>query len=225
MGSGMVTQIDFRRFSHELLNWWENNRREFAWRNTRDPYHILVSEILLHRTRAEQVVPAYREFIKRFPTIEHLSRAGRSDVQRILHSLGLHWRTELLYEMAGEIVRKRGGSIPSSTEELESLPGISHYIAAAVRSFAFGRSDVLLDTNTVRILGRVFGIKVTDNSRRSKHFRQLYESLIDTEHPREFNYAMIDLGALVCTPREPSCDICPVNNMCMYGINRLGLKQ
>jgi len=119
--------------------------------------------------------------------------------------------------MAKEIMLNNNGEIPSEREQLESLPGVSDYIASAVRCFAFGYSEVLLDTNTVRILGRVFGVKVTDGSRRSTRFSELYESVIDNRHAQGFNYAMIDLGALVCVPRDPLCKSCPIVEMCVYG--------
>jgi len=216
----MKVTIDKEIFGKKLLKWWKENQRKFPWRNTRDTYQILISEIMLHRTKADQVVPVYNEFLKRFPTIDELSRASVNDVKKMLYSLGLHWRSEFLHRTAKEIRRKHGGRIPSDKEELEMLPGISQYIASAVRCFSFGYPETLLDTNTVRVLGRLFGIKVSDGSRRSRHFRELYRSLIDVENPREFNYAMIDLGALVCTPKDPLCKHCPIRNMCQYASQR-----
>jgi A/G-specific adenine glycosylase len=206
-----------KEFGKKLLDWFKENQRRFPWREVGNPYYVLASEILLHRTKAGQVLPVYSEFIKRFPTIERLSSAPFDDVRQAVYSLGLNWRTERLHQMAREIVTKYNGKIPFGREELESLPGVSHYIASAVRCFAFGYSEVLLDTNTVRILGRVFGVEVTDGSRRSTRFSELYKLIIEKEHAREFNYAMIDLGALVCTPRDPQCRICPVIEMCVYG--------
>jgi A/G-specific adenine glycosylase len=207
-------------FAENLLKWWKNNKRDFPWRKARDPYKILVSEILLHRTRASQVTPIYLEFLDRFPTIAALSETSIENVRRILYPLGLSWRTELLHKMGLEIMKKYEGKIPFKRKELEALPGVGHYIAAAVRCFCHGYPEVLLDTNTVRIIGRVFGIEKTDGSRRSKQFRELYESLIDQRYPREFNYAMIDLGALLCKPRNPVCNICPLSKKCKYGTQK-----
>jgi len=146
-----------------------------------------------------------------------LSNARFDEVKKVIYSLGLNWRTRKLHAMAKEIMLKNDGEIPSTREQLESLPGVSDYIASAVRCFAFDYPEVLLDTNTVRILGRVFGVKVTDGSRRSARFSELYESIIDDRHAREFNCAMIDLGALVCVPRDPLCKLCPIVEMCVYG--------
>jgi A/G-specific adenine glycosylase len=212
-------------FGRDLLKWWKNNKREFPWRRTRNSYKILISEILLHRTRANQVTPVYLEFLERFPTIAALSEACIEDLKTMLYSLGLSWRTELIHKMALEIVNKYKGKIPSKTEELTTLPGVGHYIAAAVRCFCNGYPEILLDTNTVRIIGRFFGIEKTDGSRRSRQFRELYESLIDQNHPRDFNYAMIDLGALVCKPKNPICSICPISKKCKYRIEEAREKN
>jgi len=203
-------------FAKNLLKWWKNNKREFPWRETRNLYKILISEILLHRTRASQVTPVYLEFLERLPTITVLSEASIEDVKKILYPLGLSWRTEQMHKMALKIMQKYNGKIPSKTKELEALPGVGHYIAAAVRCFSYGYPEALLDTNTVRIIGRFFGIEKTDGSRRSRRFRELYEPLVDQTHPREFNYAMIDLGSLVCKPKNPICSICPINEKCKY---------
>jgi A/G-specific adenine glycosylase len=220
----MTFQFDTEKFRENLLRWWKENGRSFPWRNTRNSYHILVSEILLHRTKADQVVPVYNRFIEAFPTVRDLASAKSEDVKRLLRPLGLFWRNELISRMAQEIVTRFHGEIPSAKQDLESLPGVSHYIAAAIRCFGRGDAEPLLDTNTVRIIGRVFGVRVTDASRRNNRFRQLYRALIDSVYPREFNYAMIDLGALICTPKNPKCTVCPVNRHCTFG-RGLGLGE
>ena len=221
----MQVQLDLDELHRSLLEWWHKNGRSFPWRNTNNPYHILISEILLHRTRADQARRVYEELIGRFPTVRELALSDPEEVMRILYPLGLHWRGRLLLKMAREIHQKYSGVIPSSPDELESLPGVGKYIASAVRCFAFNESVPLLDTNTLRILGRLFGIKVTDSSRRKEYFIKLYMSLMDKKHPREFNYAMIDLGALVCTPKKPRCGECPLLNHCIYGMRRRVIKK
>jgi A/G-specific adenine glycosylase len=211
-------------FSGKLLSWSRYNSRNFPWRKTRDPYHILVVEILLHRTRADQVVPVYAEFVKKFPDLKSLAGASEGEVRKMLQPLGLHWRVTLLFSMVNEITDRFKGKIPEDKNELESLPGISHYIASAVRSFGHGLPDPILDTNTVRIISRIFGITVTDSSRRSRKFMDLYLSLMDKERPREFNFAMIDLAALLCKPANPICHQCPVIEMCAHGKLSLNRK-
>ncbi|MBU7017614.1 MAG: A/G-specific adenine glycosylase [Theionarchaea archaeon] len=206
-------------FQQKLRAWWKNNHRDFPWRTTRNTYHILIAEILLHRTRAEQIIPVYNEFLEKYPTIREVADASESEIREILYSLGLHWRARLLHYMAVQIVKEYECKIPLEKEKLESLPGVSQYIASAVRCFALGFPEVLLDTNTVRITGRIFGIKTTDSSRRSVTFRELLQFLVDEKNPREFNFALIDLCALICRSSRPSCSQCPVIKICTYGNN------
>lgn len=215
---------DFPRvkFRTDLLKWWESNKREYPWRETRDPYQVLVAEVLLHRTRADQVLPVYFDFLEKYPNIFEIDQTSIEELTEVMKPLGLFWRIELIKKMAAELCSRFRGEIPSSREDLESLSGVSHYIATAVRCFAFGYSDALLDTNTVRITGRLLGLATTDGSRRSRKFREILEALIDHKFPREFNFGLIDLGALICRARSPLCDRCPLNDHCHY--YRGGLK-
>jgi A/G-specific adenine glycosylase len=210
----LLSNYNLADMRKDLLQWWHIAKREFPWRETRDPYKLIIAEVLLHRTRAEQVVPLYIMFIRRFPDVFALSRSTPDELSKMLHSGGLHWRWKLLHAMSQEIVTKLNGEIPSNFDSLVSLPGISHYIASAVRCFAFGYPDVLLDTNTVRIAGRVFGLKVTDSSRRSRSFRNLLQGWLDVQHPQEFNFALIDLAAKVCTPKAPEHEECCLQQYC-----------
>ncbi len=200
-----------------LLSWWEQNHRSFPWRETRDPWHILLAEVMLHRTRADQVVPVYRIALEKFPDPEALAEAPPGELEALLHSLGLHWRTPLLREMARQIVRDHRGTVPVDRNALKSLAGVSDYIAGAVRCFAFGFPEPLLDTNTVRVLGRVLGLPISDGSRRSNRFRRLMESLLDCPDPRSVAFALLDLAALVCHPGNPECGKCPLSDLCQFG--------
>ncbi len=211
-----MSLLQDQSLSHSLMAWWRRNGRQFPWRETSDPYRILVSEVLLHRTRAEQARMLFVEFIKQYPTPETLAESDPIKLQRILHPVGLFWRTRLLRKMAEVLLTEYEGEIPKDIRRLKSLPGISDYIAAAVACFAFGKPEPILDTNTVRIIGRVHGFRIMDSSRRNNQFRAAYRSMMDTNHAREFNYAMIDLGALVCTPKNPKCSVCPLVNGCDY---------
>ena len=215
-------QFDMESFRKDLLAWWKESKRSYPWRETRDPYAIAIAEVLLHRTRADQVVPTYQEFLTTYPSVSHLAKASIEDLKALLHPLGLHWRVALLHNMAQLLHLRFGDLIPAKREDLESLPGVSHYIATAIRCFAYGYPDALLDTNTVRICGRLLGLTVTDGSRRSGKFRKLLEALVDTKHPREFNYALLDHGALICRSRNPRCNECSVNQHCCYGRRTLG---
>lgn len=202
-----------------MISWGRDNFRSFPWRETDDPYKILVAEVMLHRTKAPQVLPVYRYFMQRYPTVEKLAGATRDDLHATLYSLGLRQRVDMFHDMAVEIVERFDGRVPAEKEALLSLPGVSDYIAGAVRCFALNEPEPLIDTNTVRVIGRVFGLKITDSSRRNRLFRDLITALVDSDEPRAYNYALLDLANLVCTKvRPPKCFECPVQRYCLYGL-------
>lgn len=200
-----------------LHRWGRENIRLFPWRQTTDPYQILLAEIFLHRTQVKQVAPVYAAFLSQYPNLASLLQASRENMYNMLYSLGLHWRIELLYEMVQAISVYHNGQIPRTREGLLSLPGVSQYVASALRCFAWDEPEVLLDTNTVRITGRLLGWQVKDSSRRSARFRQALEALLDRENPRAFNYALLDLAHLVCLKRQPPrCAECPLKQWCAF---------
>jgi A/G-specific adenine glycosylase len=174
-----------------------------------------MSEILLHRTRADQALPVYAQFIEEFPSCADIVRNG-TRVRGLLKALGLHWRTVLLLEMAREIESRFGGAIPADPESLRSLPGVSDYISEAVRCFAFGFPAVLLDTNITRIVGRLEGLPINDSARRSSRYRLELQRLLPSGGSRNAYLALIDIGAAVCRPTHPSCPQCPFEDLCQY---------
>jgi len=205
-------------FRHTLIAWGRENFRPFPWRFTENPYHILIAEVMLHRTQAKQIVPIYQRFIKRYPGIADVARSDRDELRLELYSLGLHWRIDLIRDMAAEITARFGGEVPQAREELLGLPGVSQYIASAVRCFAWNSPDALIDTNTVRVAGRLFGLETKDSSRRSKKFAHLLEGLVDPDSPRDYGFAILDLASKVCTARvAPDCVACPLTRWCAYG--------
>lgn len=211
-------EVDAEAFRKALVDWGREHFRSFPWRLTTDPYHILMAEVMLHRTQATQVVPVYERFVERYPDVPSLARATKKDLHDILYSLGLHWRIDLVYEMAAELMGRFEGKIPESREDLLSLPGVSEYIAGAVRCFAWNLPEPLLDTNTVRVVGRVFGLEIKDSSRRNRHFRELITALVDLDKPRGYSYALLDLANEVCMKRQPpECFRCPMREQCVYG--------
>ena len=212
----LLSNYDLAAMREDLLRWWPIGKRDFPWRQTTDPYKVLIAEVLLHRTRAEQVAPLYNTILERFPDVLALSKSTTDELFQILWSGGLHWRWKLLYAMSGDIVNRFDGKVPTSLDALLSLPGVSHYIASAVRCFAFGYPDALLDTNTVRVVGRVFQLPTKDSSRRSSLFRSILQGWLDVQHPREFNFALIDLSAKVCTSRAPRHDACCLETHCHH---------
>ena len=204
-------------FRECLIRWGEAHFQDLPWRHTRDPYKVLIAEVLLHRTQARQVVPIYREFLQSYPSLASLSSAPQQEIASILMPLGLRWRTNLLLRMVEVIEARHGGEIPRAYGELMELPGISHYIAAAVRCFAFGMPEAVIDTNTVRVLGRVLGVQVRDSTRRTVAMREIAYGLLDVDRPGEYNFSLLDLAHQVCTVRTPpACSVCPLVSMCKF---------
>ena len=217
-----LSGLELAELRRKLIEWGRANFREFPWRNTRDPYKILISEVMLHRTRAEQVVPVYDKFLRKYPDVHKLASADISEVEEVLAPLGLRWRIQKLHQTARIITEKYAGRVPDEKDLLLKLPGISEYIASAVMCFAYGKPEPLLDTNTVRILGRMFDVDVRDSSRRSRKFQELMRLLIDRRNPREFNYALLDLAATLCIKRgRPRCSECPLGDYCKYRLKNI----
>ncbi len=171
---------------------------------------------MLHRTKADQVKPVYESFIRKFPDFKSIIDAGPEKIRLELSPLGLAWRTDLLYAMAKNIMEKYQGNIPLSKNKLMELPGVGQYIASAILCFGHDQLEPVLDTNTVRVIGRIFGIKITDSSRRSRKFKMIMLDLISCGKPRRFSLSLIDFAALVCTSKDPKCSLCPLRDICCY---------
>lgn len=209
--------IDANQVRGVLISWGKDNFRALPWRVTRNPYKILISEIMLHRTQAKQVVPIYEQFVQAYPDLPTLARATKTELHHILYSLGLRWRIDLMLEMSREIMSRYKGKIPDSREDLLTLSGVSEYIAGAVRVFAWNLPEALVDTNTVRVIGRLFGLKIKDSSRKNRQFRDLLSALLDRENPRLYTYALLDLANKICTKKQkPACTQCPLKSWCLY---------
>ena len=207
--SGNPAETSRRRFRERLLRWYRRHRRGLPWRTTRDPYRIWVSEIMLQQTRVAAVLAHYEEFLRRFPNVRSLAAASASSVLAAWSGLGYYARARSLHATAKEVVSKRRGRFPRSREELQALPGIGRYTAAAIASIAFGQREAVVDGNVARVLGRLAGAPVSQ--------RQLWtpaERLLSPRHPGDFNQAMMELGATVCLPGVPRCDRCPVFAWC-----------
>jgi A/G-specific adenine glycosylase len=217
--------VDSRLLGDLLLQWGQDNFREFPWRATTDPYKLLMCEVMLHRTQAIQVVPVYERFIAEYPNTVSLAKATKDELHDILYSLGLRWRIDLIHQMAAELIDKWEGQIPVEQSDLLSLPGVSEYIAGAVRCFAWNLPEPLADTNTVRIVGRLFGLEAKDSSRRSERFRELLKALVHLEQPRTYNHALLDLADKVCRKKHPpDCYHCPLQKMCYTGLATLAAE-
>ena len=196
-------------FRSQLLTWYDAHARALPWRESRDPYCIWLSEIMLQQTRVAAVIAHYEEFLRRFPTVEKLARAREASVLAAWSGLGYYRRARMLHAAAKVVVRKQGGKFPATSKELQDLPGIGRYTAAAIASIAFGEPVAVVDGNVERVLQRFLGRRLA-----GQDFWLTAEALLDRGRPGDFNQAMMELGATVCSPRGPVCLACPVVNMC-----------
>ena len=196
-------------FRHTLLRWYDHNRRDLPWRKTRDPYRIWLSEIMLQQTRVAAVLEHYRLFLERFPDIPTLAEASESKVLAAWSGLGYYRRARMLRHCAQRIMAEHRGRFPQTSQALQSLPGIGRYTAAAIASIAFAEPVAVVDGNVERVLQRLAGRQLT-----SKDLWLRAQSLLSESRPADFNQAMMELGAMVCTPRQPKCDSCPIRKWC-----------
>jgi A/G-specific adenine glycosylase len=202
-------------FRRRLLAWYRRHGRELPWRRTRDPYSILVSEVMLQQTQVDRVTPKYHEWLERYPTLEALAAAPVEDAVDTWYPLGYNIRPRRLHAIAREAVTRFGGRLPDDEETLRSFKGIGAYTAGAVMSFAFGKRAAILDTNVARVLFRVFvGHGSTRGHAMDKHLWELSRAVLPHRHVFDFNQALMDFGATLCTARKPQCLICPLTSGC-----------
>jgi A/G-specific adenine glycosylase len=205
------------RLRSAVLEWYDSNRRDLPWRATRDPYAIWVSEIMLQQTRVAIVIERYTSFLARFPTVLALAAATEQDVLALWSGLGYYRRARMLHQAAQIVAQELGGCIPTSSIELRKLPGIGAYTAAAIASIAFGERIAVVDGNVERVISRLRGWESADPAGEAKIRRKVEEfagSLVDALRPGDFNQALMELGATVCTPRNPQCLNCPWTAAC-----------
>jgi A/G-specific adenine glycosylase len=211
----IIKGMDKRYFSKKVAKWYKENYRNLPWRNTREPYRIWLSEIILQQTRVNQGLPYYERFIEKYPTIKSLAIAPEQDVLRLWQGLGYYSRARNLHKCAKKIVDDLGGIFPDSFDELRKLPGIGDYTAAAIASIAYQEPVAVVDGNVFRVLARIFGIATPINSTQGKkEFTLLANQLIDKNTPDIHNQAMMEFGALFCTPKNPSCLECDFKTTC-----------
>jgi A/G-specific adenine glycosylase len=204
-----------RSFQRRLSSWYAVHRRDLPWRRTDDPYHILVSEIMLQQTQVERVIPKYHEFLARYPSFESLARARTRDVKRVWYPLGYNIRPVHLQGIARETMARYGGRLPDDARALRSMPGIGRYTAGAIRSFAYGQDAAVVDTNVRRVLGRVFlGPRRLGRMRGQKAMWDLAQALLPTRRAYDHNQALMDFGATWCTARTPKCRGCTMKGLC-----------
>ena len=202
-------------FSEELISWYNKNKRELPWRNTRDPYKIWLSEIILQQTKVQQGLPYYNLFINEFPTVHHLANAPEDKVLKAWQGLGYYSRARNLQYTAKMICNEYNGIFPNNYKDILSLKGVGTYTAAAISSFAFNLNYAVLDGNVIRVLSRVFGLDTFfDTGKGKKEFQELADLKLPRDNAYAHNQAIMEFGALVCTPRKPACFNCVFKDSC-----------
>ncbi|WP_436375097.1 A/G-specific adenine glycosylase [Cytobacillus sp. BC1816] len=210
-----IESVDINGFQDDLLRWFEAEQRDLPWRKDKDPYKVWVSEIMLQQTRVDTVIPYFHRFIEQFPTIKDLSEADEEKVLKAWEGLGYYSRARNLQAAVREVHEKYGGRVPDTPKEISSLKGVGPYTAGAILSIAYGIPEPAVDGNVMRVLSRILSIwdDIAKPSSR-KIFESSVRKLISHENPSYFNQALMELGALICTPTSPSCLLCPVREHC-----------
>jgi A/G-specific adenine glycosylase len=201
-------------FSKLLIDWYSKNGRSYPWRVVKDPYHILLAEIMLQRTRADQVMPVYLSFLEAFPNVYSLNEASEEDIISYFSKLGLMHRAKYVKLLACELVHRYSGKVPCVKKELLSLPAVGAYVSDAVSCFAFNKRVSIIDSNVCRVLARVFGIDAKGEARRDPVFRKMADKILPRSQVKEFNWAIIDLAALICRSKKPLHEACPLKELC-----------
>ncbi|TNE53390.1 MAG: A/G-specific adenine glycosylase [Bacteroidetes bacterium] len=199
-----------------ITEWYQRNKRDLPWRSTKNPYHIWLSEIILQQTRIDQGLSYYHRFIDHYPDIHHLANADEQEVLRDWQGLGYYSRARNLHFTARQISKERNGVFPGNYTELVKLKGVGPYTAAAIASFCFGEHRAVVDGNVYRVLGRFFDIELPfDSGPGNKHYASLAQSLLPQKDHSTYNQAIMEFGALQCTPANPNCIECPLNHQCL----------
>lgn len=210
-----LSEIHISDFQQDLILWFKKHQRNLPWRQNRNPYNIWVSEIMLQQTKVDTVIPYFERFISKFPTLEALAKANEDDVLKAWEGLGYYSRARNLHTATKDVLKKYHGQVPNTRKELMSLKGIGPYTAGAILSIAFNLPEHAVDGNVMRVLSRVLMID-NDISKAStrKIFEQAVSQLISVDEPSCFNQALMELGALLCSPQSPNCGDCPIRTYC-----------
>lgn len=203
-------------FSGKILKWYGQNKRSLPWRETINPYNIWLSEIILQQTRVAQGTPYYLSFIKAFPSVKHLAKAKEEDVLKLWQGLGYYSRARNLHAAAKMVVEDYNSVFPDNYKELLKLKGVGDYTASAVSSICFNEAQAVVDGNVYRVLARYYGIDTPINSAEGiKYFKSLAQKVMDTADIRDYNQGIMEFGAMQCTPKNPLCIDCPLNESCI----------
>ncbi|MBN1231103.1 MAG: A/G-specific adenine glycosylase [Anaerolineales bacterium] len=204
-----------KSFSTDLIHWYQKNHRTLPWRESPSPYHVWVSEIMLQQTRVDTVINYYHRWLQRFPNLKSLAQADQQDVLTLWEGLGYYSRARNLHKAARIVLSEYGGELPLDIQKLRQLPGIGRYTAGAIASLAFGLPEPIVDGNIKRVFSRLFNLDFpVDTTTGEKQIWALAEEHIPLENISDYNQGLMELGALVCLPRDPSCEHCPLSAYC-----------
>ncbi|RSL31623.1 A/G-specific adenine glycosylase [Salibacterium salarium] len=210
-----VENIDVSKFQDNLLDWYQHTKRELPWRKNQDAYRVWVSEIMLQQTKVDTVIPYFNQFMEWFPTPEDLAYADEEKVMKAWEGLGYYSRVRNLQTAVKEVVEEYGGEVPSEKKHFSSLKGVGPYTAGAVLSIAYEKPEPAVDGNVMRVFSRI--LNITDDigkAKTRKRFEAILPEFLEDVRPSEFNQAVMELGALICTPKSPGCLLCPVQQHC-----------
>ncbi|WP_127137309.1 A/G-specific adenine glycosylase [Flagellimonas oceanensis] len=203
-------------FAPKILNWYYEHQRNLPWRETRDPYKVWLSEIILQQTRVAQGMPYYLRFVEAFPTVHDLANAPEEQVLKLWQGLGYYSRARNLHATAKMVANDFDGEFPKTYKELKSLKGVGDYTASAIASFCFDVPEPVVDGNVYRVLSRYFGVDIPINSTQGiKYFKELAREVMDAENIRDYNQGIMEFGAVQCAPKKPYCLLCPLQESCM----------
>lgn len=204
-----------QQFRLNLVEWYQNEKRDLPWRLTSDPYKIWVSEVMLQQTRVDTVIPYYNRFMEKYPTLQSLAYAPQEELLKMWEGLGYYSRARNLQAGVKEVVEKYDAVVPANRHDISKLKGIGPYTAGAILSIAYNKPEHAVDGNVMRVLSRVLHIKEDIALPKTrKVFEEAVDMLIDENYPGDFNQALMDLGAMICTPTSPKCLLCPVRDYC-----------
>lgn len=205
-----------QEFQTKVLQWYVQHHRNFPWRNTKDPFYIIVAEVCLQKTGAKKAEPAYQAIIKKFSTVALLAQAEPTQLLPIFKPIGLVTRAELLIKIAQQIDKEFSGRVPKSFKELKKIKGVGQYIANAVLVFAYDENVPLLDEGIARVYRRVFGMERLKRAYADKELWAFAKSMLPHNSVKEYSWGLLDMSALLCKPRRPNCTICPLKTVCLF---------
>ncbi len=210
----MIDQATF--FAGRLQEWYQKNQRKLPWRETKDPYFIWLSEIILQQTRVDQGKAYYEKFVKNYPNVSALAKSSEEQILKDWQGLGYYSRARNLHASAKFIDEELNGAFPNNYKNILKLKGVGEYTASAISSFAFNQAHAVVDGNVYRLLSRIFNIETPiDSTKGKKEFQALADALLDRENPSKYNQAIMEFGAIQCKPKNPNCQICPMQDKCL----------